>query len=115
MDNEKKEKLIMNRERRENISDLEKELDEKILNTEKDLEKAEKVLEIKNREVDTLPVVIESHGSMATDDCGGVEGLNSNSLSLFLSICVITVIKMPIAAILKIISTFILNNQNKKN
>ena len=39
------------------------------------------VLEIKNREVDTLPVVIESHGSMATDDCGGVEGLNSNSLA----------------------------------
>lgn len=35
------------------------------------------VLEIKNREVDTLPVVIESHGSMAADDCGGVEGLKT--------------------------------------
>ena len=36
-----------------------------------------KVLEIKNRETDTLPVVLESHGQMATDDCGGIEGLKS--------------------------------------
>jgi len=35
------------------------------------------VIEIKDREVDTLPVVIETHGSMAADDCGGVEGLKS--------------------------------------
>lgn len=46
---EKKEKLILNRERKENIKDIEKDLDIKIENTEKDLEKTNKVLEIKNR------------------------------------------------------------------
>ena len=51
---DKKEKLILNRERRENISDLEKEIDNKILNTEKDLEKVNKVLEIKNRYTNLL-------------------------------------------------------------
>lgn len=51
---EKKEQLILNRERRENISDIEKELDVKISNVEKDLEKANKVLEIKNRYVTLL-------------------------------------------------------------
>lgn len=35
------------------------------------------ILEIKNRELDSLPVVIESHGQMAADDCGGIEGLKS--------------------------------------
>ena len=51
---EKKEKLILNRDRRENIADLEKDLDTKISNAEKDLERAEKVLEIKNRYVNLL-------------------------------------------------------------
>ena len=51
---EKKEKLIQNRERRENISDIERDIDAKISNTEKDLEKANRVLEIKNRYVTLL-------------------------------------------------------------
>lgn len=51
---EKKEQLILNKEKQENIADLEKDLDSKISITEKDLEKANKVLEIRNRYVTLL-------------------------------------------------------------
>lgn len=51
---EKKQNLILNKERRDNISELEKDIDAKISNVEKDLEKANKVLEIKNRYVSLL-------------------------------------------------------------
>ena len=51
---DKKDKLLLNRERRDNIADLEKDLDVKISNVEKDLEKANKVLEIRNRYVTLL-------------------------------------------------------------
>ena len=51
---EKKQQLILNKEKQENIADLEKDLDSKITIAEKDLEKANKVLEIRNRYVTLL-------------------------------------------------------------